>query len=103
MKNILIGIIAIFPLLANAGIVEIRDVPTTWKLENYTGNGLVAWLTGSSCKNGKVSFGSTATDDNKKRFWSSIMAAKISEQKVFVKYDNTTSGCTIMSFGHPQE
>lgn len=81
-----------------ASTMSIMEVPTAWRPENYTGNGVVAWFTSAACSNGnQIHFGSDATTDDKNRFWSVAMTAKIASKKVFVYYDSTT--CNIVSFG----
>ncbi len=100
MKHAFIVLVLSFPLFANAEIVPLTVVPSNWKLENYLNTNIVAWYTGSSCVNGKVSF-TSGTSEDKMIFWSTVMAAKVSKQKLFVRYDNSTSTCSIVSFGLP--
>jgi len=100
MKKILCVISLFFIFTAQAAVVEIDMVPTTWKLENYIGPpGPVAWFTSSNCTNGKVSFSSTATASDLNRFWATVITAKVSQKVMFVRYDNTTADCLIASFG----
>ena len=90
-------------LLTSAGAyadnVNIEANPSTWKLQNYIGDGVVLWYTGSSCASGQMTFGTGATSDDKNRLWSTVMAAKVSGRKVYVAYDNSTANCYITSFG----
>lgn len=97
-------LLRILPLLfigaAQADIVEINAVPTAWKLESYTGNDLAIWYTASTCSNGKVTLPlSSTTAEDRNRLFALILAAKISQKAVFVRYDNTTADCRITSFG----
>ncbi len=89
--------------LVAAEIVQIVEVPTAWKLENYRGDEVVSWYTSSSCINGKISFSNNASVEDKNRFWSVIMVGKTARKKVFVRYDSTTDNCEINSFGLIQE
>ena len=81
-----------------AATVIIDAVPATWRMENYPGNNVVAWFTGSSCTNGQLTFGTNWTTDDKDRFWALVMAAKVSGKTIGVAYDNATTGCPIISF-----
>jgi hypothetical protein len=101
MKRIIVSLICFltaFPVYS--AIVAIVAVPTGWKLENYVGNVVAAWYTGSPC-NGNLSFSSNATIDDMNRFWSVIMTAQTTGAFVFVRYDNSTAptSCVIVSFG----
>ena len=81
-----------------AAQVFINAIPTNWRLENYPGDTVAAWYTGSSCPSGQLALvGFSANDKN--RFFALILSAKIAGSKVIVSYDNTTSACTIVSFG----
>ncbi|MCW2404409.1 hypothetical protein M2336_001038 [Sphingobium sp. B1D7B] len=91
-----IGTIAATPALAE---VEITAVPTGWRLQNYTGGpGLVAWFTGSNCINGLLSFSSHATSDDKNRFFSLVLTAKVSGKAISVFYEPDSGNCYIQSF-----
>lgn len=83
--------------------VSMNVIPSAWKLENYIGDNVVAWHTGSVCVNGRITFPSNATRDDKNRFWSVIMAGKAAGKKIFVYYDDAASDCQIISFGLSQE
>ncbi len=98
-----VSFILSFPFIANAEIVQLTVVPSAWKLENYLNTNLVVWYAGSSCSNGKITFSSGVSIDDKNMFWSTVMAAKVSKQKLFVRYDDSTSNCNIASFGLPQD
>jgi hypothetical protein len=78
---------------------EIQAVPTNWRLQNYIGgSGVVAWFTGSTCTNGALNFPSSATADDKNRFFSLILSAKISSKTVGVYYETVSGNCQITSF-----
>jgi len=78
---------------------EIYVVPSGWRLQNYMGgSGLVAWFTGSTCTNGLLSFSSTATADDRNRFFSAVLSAKLSGKSVGVFYETASGSCQITSF-----
>ncbi|MEJ2043236.1 MAG: hypothetical protein P8X74_01080 [Reinekea sp.] len=83
-----------------AANVPISATPTAWRLQNYTGDNVVAWYTGSACTNGQLTFGSNASRDDKNRFWSVMMAAKVAGKPVVVFYDDSAAParCIITSF-----
>jgi len=83
---------------ASAQIFEISQVPSNWKLENYAGNNVVAWFTGTTCTNGLLQFKKAATLEDKNRFWATVLSAKLANKPMFVRWDDT-SGCQIDSFG----
>lgn len=80
-------------------VQQLNTVPSSWKLENYFGDNVVVWFSGSVCTNGKLSLPSTATDQDKNRFWSLILAAKTAKTEVFIRYEDTSSSCDVVSFG----
>jgi len=78
---------------------DIFAVPTNWRLQNYVSSqGVVAWFTGSNCTNGLVSFDSSASADDKNRFYSTVLTAKISGKAVGIFYETTSGACHITSF-----
>ena len=79
---------------------SINMVPTSWRLQNYSGDGVVAFFTGSACESGRLDFRSDATLDDKNRFWSVILTAKMANKSVVVHYDasGAPSQCLISSF-----
>lgn len=93
-----LGFTTTIPLSAvRADIIE--AVPTAWRLENYVGaTGVAAWYTGSPCTTGALSFNSSATADDKNRFWSLVMTAKVSGKPIGVAYTNVSGSCQIVSF-----
>ncbi len=102
MKRIIVSLICFltaFP--AYSALVQMVAVPTGWKLQNYVGNNVVAYYTGSACTYGGVQFPSGATIDDMNRFWSVIMTAQTTGAFVFVIYDNSAApaSCIITSFG----
>lgn len=93
-------LLSTFSFQANAAIVGITTSSAEgWILENYTGGPMVViWHTGAACDNGSQNvsiFNPAAGEIN--RLWSTIMAAKTSGAKIFVRYDSTN--CNIASFG----
>ncbi|MCP3661923.1 MAG: hypothetical protein GY696_05400 [Gammaproteobacteria bacterium] len=83
-----------------AANVSVTATPTAWRLQNYVGDKVVAYYTGSTCDHGQLTFGSNGTNDDKNRFWSVIMSAKIARKPVIVYYDNSAAPaqCLITSF-----
>lgn len=102
--NKVFGVFAAWSLAAtipfSAGHADIIEaVPTAWRLENYVGaTGIAAWYTGSPCATGNLSFNSSATADDKNRFWSLVMTAKVSGKPIGVAYVNVSGSCQIVSF-----
>jgi len=82
---------------AFASIAQVTAIPATWRLENYTGGNTVVWYTGAPECTGSLSFDSSATTDDRNRFWATVMTGKAAAKKVFVRYDTAT--CKIASFG----
>jgi hypothetical protein len=101
-KIVLLGLsVSAGPALAANVIVE--AIPMGWRLENYAGDSVVAYFTGSSCATGQLTFGSSATLNDKNRFWALVMTAKVSGKRIGVVYDNATSTCDIVSFYFKEE
>lgn len=69
-----------------------------WILENYTGGPVVIWYTGAVCENNSqnISIQNPAPGEVN-RLWSTVMTAKASNTKIFIRYD--TRNCNIASFG----
>lgn len=100
MKKLLLASMFFISQAASAAPVVLGPVaPTNWRLENYVSGALVAWSTGSSCAYGRVTVPASATTQEKNRFYASLIAAKTSNVKFFVVYDNANPECTISSFG----
>ena len=101
-KNYIASLLTVF-MVSNAAaeIVQMTEVPTSWKLENYISDNVIAWYTSSSCTNGQVTFPANASSDDKNRFWSVVTTGKVSGKEIFVRYD--TVDCKINSFGFSQE
>lgn len=78
--------------------VVVKEIPNGWRLQNNVGGNVVAIWTGSSCEGGKLSFDATATTEDKNRFWSLVMAAKIGNKRIGVVYDDSTPECFIRGF-----
>jgi hypothetical protein len=97
----LLMLFVLFSGNASADVVSMVAVPTSWKLENYIGDNVVAWYTESTCTNGLIKFSSSATTDDKDRFWAVVMTGKVSGESIFVRYDS--DDCSIQSFGMTQE
>ena len=75
---------------------SVWEVPRTWRLENYVGSSVVVWgVTAPACGN-HLQFPSTATVDDKNRFWALVMSAKFANRGIGIYYTNP--GCEIFSF-----
>ena len=83
---------------ASAEIKQIHAEPTSWKLENYFGDAIVVFFSGSTCTNGRLTFPSSATVGDKNRFYSTVLTSRAAKTKMFVRYYDTTT-CDIVSFG----
>jgi len=101
MKKLVLGLaFGLLSHVALADTVVLEAVPTAWKLENYSPGGLVAlWFTGSSCSNGQLVLPAGSTAQESSRLFALISAAKMSNYKVFIYYNNAAAGCPIVSFG----
>ena len=99
-KSILFLALALVGTNLYAANVPLSTIPTSWRLQNYIGDGVVSWFTGSACTNGQLSFGSNASMDDKNRYWSVIMAAKVAGKPVVVYYEDSSAPntCIITSF-----
>ncbi len=80
---------------------------TKWRIQTYTGVGvdqLSMWFTGSNCTNGGLSFPSTVPAE-KNRFWSTVVAAKLSKKLMFISYlyDSAANTCVISSYALLEE
>ncbi len=96
VAGIILAFLSAQPSFADTEIVAI---PTAWRLQNYIGNqGLTAWFTGSTCTNGLLSFSATSTLDDRNRFFSLVLSAKISSKTISVFYETTSGYCQITSF-----
>lgn len=101
MKHkIFVLILALMSASTSAAEVPISAIPTKWHLQNYISNNVVVWFSGSSCNSGQLTFNASADINDKNRFWSMVMAAKIASKKITVYYDNSASPnqCIITSF-----
>lgn len=100
MFTVLLG-----PLLASTGIahaqnINIEEVPTSWRMENYPNNDIVAWiysLAAAPC-NSKIEFAQNATTDDRNRFWSLVLSAKLSGRAVGLYVSPENGACRIWSF-----
>lgn len=100
---ILLAWVVFTPLTALAAAVQISEVPTNWRIENYPAStsGVTIWYSSSPCASGTLTLPSGATSADMNRLWSLILAAKLSGHKIFVYYENSSSpaSCPILSFG----
>jgi hypothetical protein len=91
---------------AKAQSVQITQVPTAWRLENYpssAADGVVLWFTGSSCTNGGIRLRPGASIKDQDRLYMTIALGKTAARKVFVRYSVENNACVIDSFGLIEE
>jgi hypothetical protein len=82
---------------AAAENIEVKIVPTPWHLQNYQNNIVVVFTFGTTGNCSSLSVVPNWSDEDRNRFWSVVMTAKIARKEIFVYYD--TSTCVITSFG----
>lgn len=81
----------------------IEAYPTGWRLQNYSATTKRATIVavayaGSTCIDGTLNFAASATEEDKNRFWSLILTAKVSNRQVGLFYETTSGACNITSF-----
>jgi len=102
MKNIklslalVVGIFAVGPAFADA---QVSGNPSTWQLANYLGGDVTVFNTGATCIYGQMQMPSSLTSsDDRNRFWSMILTAKVTGRNVTVRYETTSGLCRITNF-----
>ena len=95
-------------LLGSSALAQVSAIYTdarSWRLENYMGNDVTVWGSEAPCAGGRLIFDISATNEDKNRFWATVMAAKTSGKTMFVYYnhDNTAAACIVISFGLREE
>ncbi|MBO9708831.1 MAG: hypothetical protein J7521_11520 [Caulobacter sp.] len=101
MKRILACVLSAIALsTASAALadVNLESSVTGWRLQNYVPNNIVVFYAGSSCASGSLTFGPTATADDRNRFYSLILTARSAGKKVGVFYETASGSCQIQSF-----
>jgi hypothetical protein len=86
----------LLPQTAYAQNVQIEEVPTNWRLENYPGNDVVIWYVSGPCHDGPMKLDSNATAEDKNRLYSLVLSAKLSNKNIGLYYDPAI--CRIWSF-----
>lgn len=71
--------------------------PNTIRLENYRGDNIVLWFTGSNCSNGSVSTSKLSAAE-KNRLVALVLSGKATGKKVFFFVD-VADRCEVTSFG----
>jgi hypothetical protein len=99
MKKFAVIFLLLVSQMSQAAIVPISVVPTAWLLQNYLPSNVVLWFTGSSCASGMLALPPSATAADQQRLYATVLAAKLSNSKIFVYYDDSTPSCFITSFG----
>lgn len=90
--------LAIFSVPALAA-TQHEAVPTGWRLENYPSDGVAIWYTGApNCNDGRVNFPAGWIKDDKNRFWSLVLSAKMSGKAIGFFYDGSGWSCVFVSF-----
>jgi hypothetical protein len=84
--------------LADTALIE---SPAKWRLQAVSGGGVIVFFASTSCSQGLLGFDSTATSDDKNRFWSLVLTAKSTGSTVGVFYNNSSGSCIITSFFAP--
>jgi len=69
-----------------------------WRLQNYVPGTVLVYFTSSPCVSGMLSFPTSATSDDKNRFWSLVLTAKATGKKVGVYYETVSGSCQITSY-----
>jgi hypothetical protein len=91
---------AAFAPAASADLVT--GVPTGWVLQNYMGDhSVVAFFAGTPCSFNRVTMMSTMSEDDKNRFFTLVLTAKITGKVIGVYYTDDHTGannCPIVSF-----
>ena len=84
---------------------EIVEVPSQWRVD-YSGSAdpdIVVFYSGSTCPSGTLRLtAATFGSEGKARFWSTVMASKVSGRKIRVFYTDD-GACTITMFGMPND
>ncbi|WP_146029829.1 hypothetical protein [Erythrobacter sp. SAORIC-644] len=104
-KGFIAGATAVILMLSGTAVqaasTMVQIVPNSWRLENYQGNRVVVWTNGSTGNCARLDLHSSWSEDDRNRFWSTIMTGKAGQKMVFVFFDDVT--CEIISFGFPEE
>jgi hypothetical protein len=101
MKKVLaLGLSAIALFTASSALADtnIEGPVIGWRLQNYVPNNIAVYYTGSSCAQGSLTFGPTATADDRNRFYSLILTARSTGKKIGVFYETASGSCQIQSF-----
>ena len=78
--------------------INIEQVPTAWRLQQYGPNSAVAYYTASTCAGGQLSVPTNYSADDISRFWATVMTARALGQVIGIYYDNSTPACYITSY-----
>lgn len=95
----LLAPLPIFVKSAEASTLYVEGLPTTWRVQQYVPDVVVAFLTGApNCPNGLSLRPENSTKADRDRLFNMLMAAKIAKQTVILFYNNNASDCVITSF-----
>lgn len=78
--------------------VNIEQVPTSWRLQQYGPNSAAAYYTSSSCTSGQITVPTSYSAEDISRFWATVLTARALGLVVGIYYDNTTPACFITSY-----
>ena len=100
MKTSALVLLLLFSPLCNAEQISIPGVvPTGWLVQNYVPGSVVLWFTPSNCPSGLLQLPASATASDHARLYSTVMAAKLTNSKMFLYYESSGGSCQISSFG----
>jgi hypothetical protein len=75
---------------------------STWRIQNYVGDHIQLFYTGSGCgPASSLQLPAGASAEERERLWSTMSAAKLSNKRIFVYFDNAPATCgNILSYGY---
>jgi len=79
MKKIAIAALCLATIGATPAVAAealLESDPIDWRLQNYVPNDIKVFFTGSPCQYGRLSFSSSATIQDKDRFFSMVLTAR---------------------------
>jgi hypothetical protein len=83
----------------NASQYSINMPATNWRMQNFTGNQVYLFFTGSACANGQLALPAGESADRQKLLAATILSSKATGYKMVIGYDMAGTTCTIADFG----
>jgi hypothetical protein len=80
---------------------QVSGIPSSWQLTNYndSSGGVTVFNAGSTCVYGQMQMSASLTsNDDRNRFWSMILTAKVAGRNVVVRYETSSGNCRITNF-----